>query len=176
MSMGFLVPQDSPIAWRGLMIQKAMNQLLFEVSWPKLDLLILDLPPGTGDVQLTITQSIELTGAVIVSTPQDLALRDAVRGIDLFKKVNVPILGMVQNMSTFACTNCGHKHDIFGLDGARKKCEQIGVTLLGDIPLHPQICHDADIGKPTVVASPEGPQAQAFHAVMEAVVKSIGLR
>ncbi|KAK3678511.1 hypothetical protein LTR78_001808 [Recurvomyces mirabilis] len=176
MSMGFLVPQDSPIAWRGLMIQKAMNQLLFEVSWPKLDLLILDLPPGTGDVQLTITQSIELTGAVIVSTPQDLALRDAVRGIDLFKKVNVPILGMVQNMSTFACTNCGHKHDIFGLDGARKKCDELGVTLLGDIPLHPQICHDADIGKPSVVASPEGPQAQAFHAVMEAVAKSVGLR
>ncbi|KAK3708426.1 hypothetical protein LTR37_011522 [Vermiconidia calcicola] len=117
MSMGFLVPQDIPIAWRGLMVQKAMNQLLFEVSWPKLDLLVLDLPPGTGDVQLTITQSIELSGAVIVSTPQDLALRDAVRGVDLFKKVNVPILGMIQNMSTFVCTNCGHEHDIFGLDG-----------------------------------------------------------
>ena len=134
--MGFLVPQDAPVAWRGLMVQKAMNQLMFEVSWPKLDLLILDLPPGTGDVQLTITQSLQLAGghttdcglsptsnanisagAVIVSTPQDLALRDAVRGIDLFKKVNVPILGMVQNMSTFTCTNCGHDHDIFGLDG-----------------------------------------------------------
>lgn len=115
--MGFLVPQDSPIAWRGLMIQKAMNQLLFEVTWPKLDLLVLDLPPGTGDVQLTITQSIALSGAVIVSTPQDLALRDAVRGVELFQKVKVPILGMVQNMSTFTCTNCGHNHDIFGLDG-----------------------------------------------------------
>ena len=117
MSMGFLVPQDSPIAWRGLMLQKAMHQLLFEVSWPKLDLLVLDLPPGTGDVQLTITQSIELAGAVIVSTPQDLALRDAVRGVELFQKVKVPILGMVQNMSTFTCTECGHNHDIFGLDG-----------------------------------------------------------
>ena len=116
--MGFLVPQTSPIAWRGLMLQKALNQLLFEVSWPKLDLLVLDLPPGTGDVQLTITQSIELAGAVIVSTPQDLALRDAVRGVELFQKVKVPILGMVQNMSTFTCTNCGHNHDIFGLDGA----------------------------------------------------------
>lgn len=119
MSMGSLVPKDNTIAWRGLMVQKAMNQLLFEVSWPKLDLLILDLPPGTGDVQLTITQSIELSGAVIVSTPQDLALRDAVRGVDLFRKVNVPILGMVQNMSSFVCTNCGHEHDIFGLDGMK---------------------------------------------------------
>jgi hypothetical protein len=117
MSMGFLVPQDNPIAWRGLMVQKAMNQLLFEVAWPSLDVLVLDLPPGTGDVQLTITQSITLAGAVIVSTPQDLALRDAVRGVELFKKVDVPILGMVQNMSTFTCTNCGHNHDIFGLDG-----------------------------------------------------------
>lgn len=117
MSMGFLVPQDAPIAWRGLMVQKAMNQLLFEVAWPKLDLLVLDLPPGTGDVQLTITQSVELDGAVIVSTPQDLALRDAVRGIDFFEKTKTKVLGMVQNMSTFTCTNCGHHHDVFGLDG-----------------------------------------------------------
>ncbi|TKA49136.1 hypothetical protein B0A54_01212 [Friedmanniomyces endolithicus] len=175
MSMGFLIPQDSPVAWRGLMVQKAMNQLLFEVSWPKLDLLILDLPPGTGDVQLTITQSIELAGAVIVSTPQDLALRDAVRGVDLFKKVGVPILGMVQNMSTFTCTNCGHHHDIFGLDGVRKKCDQLGINLLGDIPLHARICHDADAGKPTVVADPDGSQAQAFHELMKAVGKTVGL-
>ncbi|KAK3115522.1 hypothetical protein LTR53_005058 [Teratosphaeriaceae sp. CCFEE 6253] len=176
MSMGFLVPLHSPVAWRGLMVQKAMNQLLFEVSWPKLDLLILDMPPGTGDVQLTITQSIELAGAVIVSTPQDLALRDALRGVDLFKKVNLPVLGMVQNMSTFTCTNCGHHHDIFGIDGVRRKCEQMGIELLGDIPLHPSICHDADAGKPTVVANPDGPQAQAFHAVMAAVARAIGLR
>ena len=117
MSMGFLVPQDAPIAWRGLMVQKAMNQLLFEVAWPKLDLLVLDLPPGTGDVQLTITQSVELDGAVVVSTPQDLALRDAVRGIDFFEKTKTKVLGMVQNMSTFTCGNCGTKHDVFGLDG-----------------------------------------------------------
>lgn len=117
MSMGFLVPQDAPIAWRGLMVQKAMNQLLFEVAWPKLDLLVLDLPPGTGDVQLTITQSVELDGAVVVSTPQDLALRDAVRGIDFFGKTKTRVLGMVQNMSTFTCTNCGTNHDVFGLDG-----------------------------------------------------------
>ena len=122
MSMGFLVPQDAPIAWRGLMVQKAMNQLLFEVAWPKLDLLVLDLPPGTGDVQLTITQSVELDGAVVVSTPQDLALRDAVRGIDFFGKTKTRVLGMVQNMSTFTCTNCGTHHDVFGLDG---ECFQV---------------------------------------------------
>nr|POF17914.1 iron-sulfur protein nubpl [Quercus suber] len=143
MSMGFLVPQDSPIAWRGLMVQKAMNQLLFEVAWPRLDLLVLDLPPGTGDVQLTITQSIELAGAVIVTTPQDLALRDAVRGVDLFRKVNVPILG------------------------GRKKCEELGLILLGDIPLHPEICHDADAGRPTIVGSPDGAQARAFLTIFE---------
>ncbi|CAK3885914.1 related to Nbp35p and human nucleotide-binding [Lecanosticta acicola] len=175
MSMGFLVPQTSPIAWRGLMIQKAMNQLLFEVSWPKLDLLVLDLPPGTGDVQLTITQSIELSGAVIVSTPQDLALRDAVRGIDLFRKVNVPILGMVQNMSTFTCVNCGHNHDIFGLDGARRKCNDLGIDLLGDIPLHPQICSDADAGRPTTIADPNSPQARAFGSVVRALRSNLNI-
>lgn len=174
------------------MIQKAMNQLLFEVSWPKLDVLVLDLPPGTGDVQLTITQSIELagrshamiparisltssTGAVIVSTPQDLALRDAVRGVKMFNKVNVPILGMVQNMSTFTCTNCGHNHDIFGLDGAKKKCGDLGIHFLGDIPLHPSICSDADAGKPTMVASPEGPQAQAFAAIARELTSGLSL-
>ncbi|RMY41414.1 hypothetical protein D0866_00608 [Hortaea werneckii] len=161
MSMGFLVPQDSPIAWRGLMVQKAMNQLMFEVSWPKLDLLILDLPPGTGDVQLTIAQSLILAGAIIISTPQDLALRDAVRGVDFFKKTNVDIFGMVQNMSSFTC--------------AKKKCEQIGVNLLGDIPLHPQICSDADTGKPTVVANPEAPQAQAFSKIAQELISKLNL-
>lgn len=117
MSMGFSSRKTPLIAWRGLMVQKAMNQLLFEVAWPKLDLLVLDLPPGTGDVQLTITQSVELDGAVVVSTPQDLALRDAVRGIDFFEKTKTKVLGMVQNMSTFTCTNCGTHHDVFGLDG-----------------------------------------------------------
>ena len=128
MSMGFLVPQDAPIAWRGLMVQKAMNQLLFEVAWPKLDLLVLDLPPGTGDVQLTITQSVELDGAIVVSTPQDLALRDAVRGIDFFGKTKTRVLGMVQNMSTFTCTNCGTNHDVFGLDGGFLKFECIAAA------------------------------------------------
>ncbi|KAK5113343.1 hypothetical protein LTR62_003442 [Meristemomyces frigidus] len=175
MSIGFLVPAGNPLAWRGLMIQKALTQLLFDVAWPPLDLLILDLPPGTGDIHLTITQTLALTGAVIVSTPQDLALRDAERGIELWRKVGVPILGMVQNMSSFTCTNCGHNHDIFGLDGARRKCEELGVELLGDIPLHAQICQDADRGKPTVVGSPEGPQARAFTEVMGNVAKAAGI-
>ncbi|KAF7189460.1 Iron-sulfur protein IND1 [Pseudocercospora fuligena] len=173
MSMGFLVPQDSPVAWRGLMVQKAMNQLLFEVSWPNLDVLVMDLPPGTGDVQLTITQSVELTGAAIVSTPQDLALRDAVRGVDLFKKVNVPIFGMIQNMGTFVCTNCDHKHDIFGLDGAKKKCNEIGIPFLGDIPLHPNICADADAGKPTMVANPNTPQAKSFDEIARNIASKL---
>ncbi|KAK5166908.1 uncharacterized protein LTR77_007637 [Saxophila tyrrhenica] len=175
MSMGFLVPQASPVAWRGLMLQKALNQLLFEVTWPKLDLLVLDLPPGTGDVQLTISQSLELSGAIIVSTPQDLALRDAVRGVDFFKKVNVPVFGMVQNMSAFICTNCGHAHDIFGLDGAKRKCAELGIKLLGDIPLHPQICTDADAGRPTVVANSEGPQAQAFTTLVRQLKAELGV-
>ncbi|KAK4634788.1 Iron-sulfur protein IND1 [Fulvia fulva] len=175
MSMGFLVPQDSPIAWRGLMVQKAMNQLLFEVAWPELDVLVMDLPPGTGDVQLTITQSIELDGAVIVSTPQDLALRDAVRGVEMFKKTKVPIMGMVQNMSTFTCTNCGHHHDIFGLDGARKKCGELGLDLLGDIPLDSQICSDADAGRPTVISQPESAQAAAFGVVAQALAAKLKL-
>lgn len=117
MSMGFLVPAAQPLAWRGLMLQKALTQLLFEVSWPALDVLVIDLPPGTGDVQLTLTQSVPLAGAVIVSTPQDLALRDAVRGVAMLDKVGVPILGLVQNMSTFVCANCGHVAEIFGRDG-----------------------------------------------------------
>jgi ATP-binding protein involved in chromosome partitioning len=195
MSMGFLVPQDAPIAWRGLMVQKAMNQLLFEVAWPKLDLLVLDLPPGTGDVQLTITQSVVLDGAIVVSTPQDLALRDAVRGIDFFEKTKTKVLGMVQNMSTFTCTSCGTHHDVFGFDGqyfgpfccgwlvkltnsslgVKKKCAERGITLMGDIPLHPQICSDADAGKPTVVGSPDSPQAEAFTKLARELKATLGL-
>ncbi|KAM3419004.1 hypothetical protein BST61_g4960 [Cercospora zeina] len=175
MSMGFLVPRDSPVAWRGLMLQKAMTQLLFEVSWPSLDVLVIDLPPGTGDVQLTLTQSVQLAGAAIVSTPQDLALRDAVRGIAMFEKVNVPILGMIQNMSTFTCTNCGHNHDIFGLDGAKKKCHEMGINFLGDIPLHPDTCASADNGKPTMAASPDSPQAQAFIDIAKVITATLAL-
>nr|OQO21978.1 hypothetical protein B0A51_08530 [Rachicladosporium sp. CCFEE 5018] len=174
-SIGFLIPVTSPLAWRAPLLQKALSQLLFETSWPPLDLLVLDLPPGTGDIQLTIAQSLELAGAVIVSTPQDLALRDAVRGVGFWERTGVKRLGMVQNMSGFVCGGCGEVTDIFGGDGAKRKCEELGLEFLGDIPLHASICADADAGKPTVVANPNGPQAKAFGDIMSKISKQIGL-
>ncbi|KAF4554389.1 Iron-sulfur protein IND1-like protein [Elsinoe fawcettii] len=162
MSMGYLVPESSAIVWRGLMVMKALQQLLHEVEWGGLDVLVVDMPPGTGDVQLTITQQVQVDGAVIVSTPQDIALKDAVRGVEMFRKVNVPILGMVQNMSAFTCPTCNSTHSIFGHEGVKRKCADMGIDLLGDLPLHPQICEDADRGKPTVVAEPDSVRAKAF--------------
>jgi len=147
------------------MVMKALQQLLHEVEWGGLDVLVLDLPPGTGDVQLTITQQVELGGAVIVSTPQDIALKDAVRGVEMFRKVNVPLLGMIQNMSSFTCPTCSSTHSIFGVEGVAKKCKELNIPLLGDIPLHPRICDDADRGKPTVVAEPESARAVAFDTI-----------
>ncbi|KAL1306165.1 hypothetical protein AAFC00_004272 [Neodothiora populina] len=167
MSMGYLVPETSAIVWRGLMVMKALQQLLHEVEWGGLDVLVLDLPPGTGDVQLTITQQIQLDGAVIVSTPQDIALKDVVRGVEMFRKVNVPILGMVQNMSAFTCPTCSSTHSIFGTEGVTRKCKELDIDLLTDIPLHPRICEDADNGKPTVVAEPDSLRAKAFRDVAE---------
>jgi ATP-binding protein involved in chromosome partitioning len=160
--MGYLIGEESPVVWRGLMVMKALQQLLHEVAWGGLDVLVLDLPPGTGDVQLTITQQIELAGAVIISTPQTLSLKDSIRGIRMFEKVNVPILGMIQNMSLFKCPCCGHEEHIFGKDGVRAACDELGIKFLGDIPLHSQIANHADQGKPTVVAEPDSPQAESF--------------
>jgi ATP-binding protein involved in chromosome partitioning len=162
MSMGYLIGDDSPIVWRGLMVMKALQQLLHEVDWGGLDILVLDLPPGTGDVQLTITQQIELAGAVVVSTPQALSLKDSVRGIRMFEKVDVPILGMIQNMSLYKCSCCGHEEHVFGKNGVRDACDQLGLKFLGDIPLQSQIANDADVGKPTVVAEPESSRAKTF--------------
>ncbi|PNS15100.1 hypothetical protein CAC42_2329 [Sphaceloma murrayae] len=162
MSMGYLVPESSAIVWRGLMVMKALQQLLHEVEWGGLDVLVMDLPPGTGDVQLTITQQVVVDGAVIVSTPQDIALKDAVRGVEMFRKVQTPILGMVQNMSAFTCPTCNSTHSIFGKEGVMRKCKELNIDLLGDLPLHPQICEDADRGKPTVVAEPDSTRAKAF--------------
>ncbi|KAF3907908.1 hypothetical protein ABW21_db0202398 [Orbilia brochopaga] len=162
MSMGFLVDPENAVVWRGLMVMKALQQLLHEVDWGELDVLILDLPPGTGDTQLTITQQVELDGAVIISTPQDIALIDAVKGIDMFNKVKVPVLGMVQNMSIFTCPNCQHTTHIFGQDGVHRECEKRGIELLGDIPLHASICQDADAGRPSVIKDPSGETAKAF--------------
>ncbi|MBA7494870.1 Iron-sulfur cluster carrier protein [subsurface metagenome] len=158
MSMGYLLPSESaPVAWRGAMVQKALHQLLHEVDWsPKLDVLVLDLPPGTGDVQLTIGQQVELSGAVIVSTPQDIALKDAVKGIGMFNTMKIPVLGLVQNMSVFVCPKCGEETRIFAHDetgdGAQSKAKDMGVDFLGNIPLDAKICRDADTGKPTIVA------------------------
>ncbi len=175
MSMGYLVDEKAPVVWRGLMVMKALQQLLHEVEWGGLDILVLDLPPGTGDTQLTITQQIKLDGAVIVSTPQDIALKDAVKGVSMFRKVSVPILGMVQNMSVFLCPKCGHKTHVFGEEGVARTCESHGIELLGDIPLDARICDDADRGKPTVVAEPESARGEAFMGIAQEIAKKIDL-
>jgi ATP-binding protein involved in chromosome partitioning len=176
MSMGYLIPEESPVAWRGLMVMKALQQLLHEVDWGGLDVLVLDLPPGTGDVQLTITQQVKLDGAVIISTPQDLSLKDATKGVELFRKVSVPILGVVSNMSGFKCPGCGETHSIFGPNEKIKSmCTKYDLRLLGEIPLHPSICEDADRGKPTVVSEPDGERAHAFSKIAETVGGLIGL-
>ena len=181
MSMGFLVGEEAPVVWRGLMVMKALQQLLWEVDWScggggELDVLVLDLPPGTGDTQLTIMQQIELDGAVIVSTPQDIALKDAVKGIGMFRKMSVEVLGMVQNMSVFKCPGCGLQTHIFGAEGVKRRCSEHGIELLGDIPLDERICEDADRGKPTVVAEPEGASAQAYLGFAGKVIGKIGLK
>ncbi|KAL9071178.1 MAG: hypothetical protein Q9161_004355 [Pseudevernia consocians] len=175
MSMGYLVDEKAPVVWRGLMVMKALQQLLHEVEWGGLDILVLDLPPGTGDTQLTITQQIKLDGAVVVSTPQDIALKDAVKGISMFQKVSVPILGMVQNMSVFNCPECGHSTHIFGSEGVARTCESHGIELLGDIPLDARICDDADRGKPTVVAEPGSARGEAFMGIAENIARIIDL-
>lgn len=177
MSMGYLIPNTrTPVTWRGPMLQKALQQLLHSVAWPSLDVLVLDLPPGTGDTQLTITQQITLAGAVIVSTPQDLALKDAIKGFEMFKKVDVKVLGMVQNMSVFCCPKCGEKTHIFGKEGVSKECEREGVEMLGDVPLDGRICEDADRGKPTVVSEPEGDRAAAYLEIARRVAELLGLK
>lgn len=153
MSMGYLVAPENPVVWRGLMVMKALQQLLFEVEWPNLEYLVVDMPPGTGDTQLTISQQLKVDGAVIVSTPQDIALIDAVKGIAMFEKVNIPILGLVQNMSHFVCPNCSHELHIFGLDGARREAERHGLDVLGSIPLNEVICTQSDLGVPVVVSN-----------------------
>jgi ATP-binding protein involved in chromosome partitioning len=176
MSMGYLIPESSPVAWRGLMVMKALQQLLHEVDWGGLDILVLDMPPGTGDVQLTITQQLILDGAIIVSTPQDLSLKDAVKGIELFRKVNVKLLGLVCNMAGFKCPDCGSVHEVFGnMDNIRSMCGKYDLKMLGEIPLHASISEDADRGKPTVVADPEGERAMTFEKIAQEVGGLVGL-
>ncbi|XP_057714696.1 iron-sulfur protein NUBPL isoform X2 [Corythoichthys intestinalis] len=173
MSMGFLVEETAPIVWRGLMVMSAIDKLLRQVDWGSLDYLVVDMPPGTGDVQLTITQSIPIAGAVIVSTPQDVALLDARRGAEMFRKVNVPVLGLVQNMSVFQCPKCNHQTAIFGSDGARRLADALGVTLLGDVPLTVNIREMSDVGKPVVVSSPDSPEALTYMTLASAVVRRL---
>lgn len=169
MSMGFLVPAENAVVWRGLMVMKALQQLLFEVEWPQLEYLVIDMPPGTGDTQLTIGQQLKVDGAVIVSTPQDIALIDAVKGIAMFEKVKIPILGLVQNMNYFICPNCLHESHIFGNEGARKEAEKHGLSVLGSIPLNEKICMNSDAGKPIVVSEPDSQLAESYINIAKSI-------
>jgi ATP-binding protein involved in chromosome partitioning len=165
MSIGFLIEEETPMIWRGPMVMSALTQMLREVEWGTLDVMVVDMPPGTGDAQLTMAQQVPLKGAVIVSTPQDLALIDARRGIAMFRRVNVPVLGIVENMSTFICPHCGERSDIFGHGGARAEAERLGVPFLGEVPLHMDIREKSDSGQPVVATVPDGPHAQAYRAI-----------
>ena len=165
MSIGFLVDEETPMIWRGPMVMSAITQMLRDVEWGKLDIMVVDMPPGTGDAQLTMAQQVPLKGAVIVSTPQDLALIDARRGVAMFKRVNVPVLGIVENMSYFLCPSCGTRSDIFGHGGAHKEAERQGVPFLGEVPLHMTIREKSDAGLPVVATEPEGPHAKIYRDI-----------
>lgn len=165
MSLGSLLNEDQPAAWRGPMVITAITQLLFEVDWDPLDVLLVDMPPGTGDAQLTLAQRVPLGGAVIVSTPQDISLIDARKGMALFQRTHVPVLGMVENMSTFVCPHCGNETHIFGHGGARQMAEKIGCDFLGEVPLHIAIRETSDGGAPITATQPDSPQAKAFMAI-----------
>jgi ATP-binding protein involved in chromosome partitioning len=165
MSIGFLVEEDTAMIWRGPMVMSAITQMLRDVAWGTLDVLVVDMPPGTGDAQLTLAQNVPLKGAVIISTPQDLSLIDARRGLAMFRKVNVPVLGIVENMSYFQCPHCGTRSDIFGHGGARHEAERLGVPFLGEIPLHMSIRTASDSGTPVVESEPDGPHAAIYRAI-----------
>jgi ATP-binding protein involved in chromosome partitioning len=165
MSIGFIVEPNQALIWRGPMATQALDQLLRQTNWGDLDYLLVDMPPGTGDIQLTLSQRVPLTGAVIVTTPQDIALIDAQRGLSMFEKVGVPVLGIVENMAVYCCPNCGHTEHIFGADGGRKMAEERGVPYLGALPLTMKIREQADSGRPTVVADPEGEVAAIYKSV-----------
>jgi ATP-binding protein involved in chromosome partitioning len=162
MSIGFLIDEEQPMVWRGPMVTQALNQLLTETQWGKLDYLIVDMPPGTGDTQLTLSQRVPVSGAVIVTTPQDLALLDARKGLRMFQQVQVPVLGIIENMSTHVCARCGFEEHIFGAGGGERMAQQYGVELLGALPLDMRIREQADDGRPTVVADPDGPLGRAY--------------
>ena len=169
MSIGFLIEEETPMIWRGPMVMSALTQMLREVEWGTLDVLVVDMPPGTGDAQLTMAQQVPLKGAVIVSTPQDLALIDARRGVAMFRRVNVPVLGIVENMSYFLCPHCGMRSDIFGHAGARHEAERLGVPFLGEVPLHIEIREKSDAGLPVVATAPDSEHAAIYRGIAQRV-------
>lgn len=176
MSIGFLVEEETPMIWRGPMVMSAISQLLKEVNWAPLDILVVDMPPGTGDAQLTMAQQVPLAGAVIVSTPQDLALIDARRGIAMFQKVNVPVLGIVENMSYFMCPHCGGRSDVFGHGGARHEAQRFGVPFLGEVPLHLSIRETSDAGRPITATAPDSHEAQIYRSIANSVREALAGR
>ena len=174
MSMGFLVDEETPMIWRGPMVMSALSQMLKDVAWGELDVLVVDMPPGTGDAQLTMAQQVPLAGAVIVSTPQDLALIDARKGLNMFRKVNVPVLGIVENMSTFICPHCGEASNIFGHGGAKSEAVRLGVPFLGEVPLTLAIRETSDAGRPVVASDPTSPAAQAYREIAARAFAELG--
>jgi ATP-binding protein involved in chromosome partitioning len=173
MSIGFLVPEDTPMIWRGPMVMSALQQMLRDVAWGELDIMIVDMPPGTGDAQLTMAQQVALAGAVIVSTPQDIALIDARKGLNMFTKVNVPVLGIIENMSYFLCPHCGERSDIFSHGGARQEAERLGTDFLGEVPLDMAIRETSDEGRPITVSQPDSPYAQTFREIAAKVWEKV---
>ena len=176
MSIGFLIDMETPMVWRGPMVTQALEQLLRETHWRDLDYLVVDLPPGTGDIQLTLAQRVPVTGAIIVTTPQDIALIDARKGLKMFEKVGIPILGIVENMSLHICSNCGHEEHIFGAGGAERMAQDYGIEVLGALPLDIEIREQADSGKPTVVSDPDGRIAQIYKKIARRVAVQIAER
>ncbi len=173
MSMGFLVPEESAMIWRGPMAQSALLQMLRDVNWDGLDILVIDMPPGTGDIHLTLAQRVRLSGGVVVSTPQDIALIDARKGLEMFQKLAVPILGIVENMSYYSCPACGHHDDIFGHGGAKAEAIKLGVPFLGEIPLHGLIRTTSDAGIPVTLSATESEQAKAFQRIADNVISGL---
>ena len=173
MSIGYLVAEDAPTIWRGPMVMSAIEQMLRDVAWDDLDVLVIDMPPGTGDAQLTLSQRAALSGAVIVSTPQDLALIDARKGLNMFRKVNVPVLGIIENMSHFICPDCGGRHEVFGHGGAAAEAARIGAPFLGEIPLEMTIRETSDAGTPIVAKDPDGPHAAHYRAIADTVLAQL---
>ncbi len=173
MSLGLITDPDTPVIWRGPMVMKALDQFLTDVKWGELDFMIIDLPPGTGDAQLTMTQKVPLTGAVVVTTPQDVALIDARKGLAMFRKVNVPVLGIIENMSYYICRHCGEREEIFGHGGGRKTADMLNVPFLGEVPLDPRVVVGGDSGEPIVVLEPTSLAAEAFRELARRVVEQV---